>query len=62
MSLLLIYNCILHIYICKRVEARIQGHLLGLWDTQRDWIELFKYKRQVVKTNRFDRLVEKSTN
>ena len=30
---------------CKRLEARMQGHVLGLWNTQRDWIELLRYKR-----------------
>ena len=30
---------------CKRLEARMQGHMLGLWDAQRNWIELLKYKK-----------------
>ena len=30
---------------CKRAEARIRGHVLGLWDAQRDWIELLRYKK-----------------
>ena len=40
----------------------MQGHVIGFWDAQRDWIELLRYKKQVVKLDRSDRLVEESTN
>ena len=40
----------------------MQSHMLGLWDAQRDWIKLLRYKKQVVKIDRSDRLVEKLTN
>ena len=30
---------------CKRGVARIQGHVLGSWDAQRDWIGLLRYEK-----------------
>ena len=44
--LVIISNKILvNLPICKKGVARIQDHVLGLWDAQRDWIGLLKCKK-----------------